>query len=94
MIASPDMNSITKLVDRYTETTVADEVVVMHLASGDFFSLTDSAKAIWEHIDGQRSREAIIEDLATEYGTAAADIAADVDEFLARLRNAGLLARG
>jgi PqqD family protein of HPr-rel-A system len=87
------MTALIKLVDRFSETTVDDEVVVMHLASGDFFSLKDSAKDIWEHIDGTRSREALIDDLALDYGVAAEQIAPDIDDFLARLHGAGLLAR-
>ncbi len=87
------MSALTKLVDRYAETTVDDEVVVMDLASGDFFSLKDSAKDIWEHIDGTRSRDALIADLAEDYGVDAAQIAPEVDDFLSNLCAAGLLAR-
>ncbi len=82
----------TKLAMRFSETTVDDEIVVMHLASGEFFSLKDSAKAIWEYIDGVRPRAAIIADLARDYGVAGAQIAPEVDDFLIRLRDAGLLA--
>ncbi len=88
------MTAPAKLIDRFSETTVDDEVVVMHLASGDFFSLKDSAKAIWEHIDGVRSRDAIIADLARAYGVAGDLIAPEVDDFLGCLRDAGLLAGG
>jgi PqqD family protein of HPr-rel-A system len=87
------MTALIKLVDRFSETTVDDEIVVMHLGSGDFFSLKDSAKTIWEHIDGARSRETLIGDLAQDYGVAPEQIAPDVDDFLARLSEAGLLAR-
>ncbi len=87
------MTVIIKLLDRFSETTVDDEVVVMHLDSGDFFSLKDSAKTIWEHIDGARSRETLIAALAEDYGIAAEQIAPDVDDFLGRLCDAGLLAR-
>lgn len=82
----------TKLIGQFSETTVDDEVVVMHLGTGDFFSLKDSAKAIWEHIDGVRSRDAIIADLARDYGVTGEQIAPQVDEFLLRLSDAGLLA--
>ena len=80
-----------KLADQFSDTIIDDEVVVMHLASGDFFSLKDSAKAIWEQIDGARSRDAIVAELAREYGMAPEQIALEVDEFLGRLRNAGLV---
>lgn len=87
------MTALIKLVDRFCETTLDDEVVVMDLASGDFFSLKDSAKTIWEHIDGARSRESLIADLARDYDILAEEIAPDVDDFLSRLCEAGLLAR-
>jgi PqqD family protein of HPr-rel-A system len=87
------MTALIKLVDRFSETTVDDEVVVMHLDSGDFFSLKDSARTIWEHIDGARSRETLIADLAQDYGIGAEQITPDVDDFLARLSDAGLLGR-
>lgn len=87
------MTALAKRADQFSETTVDDEVVVMHLSSGDFFSLTDTAKAIWEQIDGARSREAIIADLAQEYGVTAEQIAPEIDLFLTRLCDAGLLAR-
>lgn len=87
------MNALTKLDNRFSETTLDDEVVVMHLDSGDFFSLKDSAKAVWEHLDGSRSREMLISDLARDYDVPIAEIAAQVDSFLSRLRDAGLLAR-
>jgi PqqD family protein of HPr-rel-A system len=86
------MTALTKLTDRFSETTVDDEIVVMNLGNGDFFSLKDSAKDIWEHIDGARSREVLIADLAQDYGIDAERIAAEVDAFLARLCEAGLLA--
>ena len=83
-----------KLIGRFSETMVDDEVVVMDLASGDFFSLKDSAKAIWERVDGVRSRDAIVADLAREYDVVAEQIAPEIDAFLERLREAGLLERG
>ena len=79
---------------RFVEATIEDETVVMLLDSGDFFSLKDSALAIWGLIDGQRDRDAIVAELAATYDAPADALAADVDDFLARLRDAGLLAPG
>ena len=87
------MMPLRKLDDQFSETIVDDEVVVMHLGSGDFFSLKDSAKAIWDYIDGARSRDDIVADLCQDYDVAAGQIAPEVDDFLARLGDAGLLAR-
>jgi pyrroloquinoline quinone biosynthesis protein D len=82
---------IGKASDRFTETAIDDEIVVMSLESGEFFSLTGTACAIWEAIDGTRDRDAIVADLATRYSASPDAIAGDVDEFLADLRGAGLL---
>ena len=81
-----------KAAGSYTETAIDDEIVVMSLASGDFFSLTGSARAIWLRIDGAIDRDRLVADLAAEYGVAADAIGADVDQFIAQLRGAGLLA--
>ena len=81
----------TKATDRFSETTIDDETVVMSLDSGDFFSLTGTAIAIWRHIDSSRSRDVLVADLAAEYGVAPDVVADDVDAFLAQLGAAGLI---
>jgi len=63
----------------------------MDLAQGNFFSLTGTAAAIWRHIDGSRSRAALIAELATDYAMDPDEVAADVDAFLAQLDAAGLI---
>lgn len=83
---------LAKAADRFSETAIDDEVVVMSLDSGDFFSLTGTAGAVWALIDGTRTRAELLADLATQFSCDAADISADVDAFLAELAAAGLLA--
>ena len=86
--------SVNKLADRFSETAIDDEIVVMNLESGDFFSLTGTARAIWLLIDGARSPIELRAALAREYGIGEDDIAADVDTFLAELGSAGLISAG
>ncbi|MCA1662350.1 MAG: PqqD family protein [Novosphingobium sp.] len=76
---------------RYVETRIDDETVVMSLDSGDFFSLTGTAQAIWRLLDGTRDRAALLAALAAEYGEPETEIAVEVDAFLAQLDAAGLL---
>lgn len=83
-----------KATDRFSETAIDDEIVVMNLDSGSFFSLTGTARAIWLLIDGTQDRVALLADLAAEFGASDAVIAGDVDLFLAQLDEAGLLAGG
>lgn len=86
------MGAINKLSDRYTEAAIDDEVVVMRLDDGEFFALSGTAAAIWQLIDGRRDRAGLLEALAREYSGNEEEIAVDVDELLAQLREAGLLA--
>ena len=83
---------IAKLSGHFSETMIDDEVVVMSLDSGDFFSLTDTSKEIWQLIDGTRSRDAIIGELVQAYEDNSEAISVDVDDFLNRLRESGFIA--
>lgn len=83
---------LVKATAAYTETEIDDEIVVMSLESGDFFSLTGSARAIWLALDRQLDRAGLIAALAAEFGAGPDEIAGDVDAFLAQLTSAGLLA--
>ena len=77
---------------RFVETAIEDEVVVMNLDSGDFFSMTGTARSIWRLIDGEHTRDAIVATLAAAHDAPADTLADEVDGFLAELRAAGLIA--
>ncbi|MDE2435197.1 MAG: PqqD family protein [Sphingomonadales bacterium] len=85
---------LAKRGDAFSETTIDDEVVLLNLADGTFFSLTGTAARIWGLIDGTRDRAALLADLAAAYGVPTAAIAPDVEAFLAQLGEAGFLERG
>ncbi len=82
---------ITKAQASFSETAIDNEIVVMHLISGEFFSLTGTGRNLWLLIDGARTRDAIAVAAAEQYGLKPADIAAETDEFLADLTAAGFL---
>ena len=83
--------ALRKAADRISETAIDDEIVVMSLDSGDFFSLTETACAIWKLLDTPQSREALIDAVAQDYQISPDAIAGDVDGFLAEMRKAGLI---
>ena len=83
---------LTKVPSAFAETRIDDEIVIMNLASGDFFSLQDSAAAIWNLLDGTRDRTAVLAALCGQYDAPRADLARDVDRFLSELRSGGLIA--
>jgi hypothetical protein len=85
---------ISKRSDQFSETTIDDEVIVMHLSSGEFFSLTGTGRSLWLLIDGTRDHSALLAAAAAQYGVEPADIADDVDSFLTQLGAAGFLDAG
>jgi len=86
------MSVLTKPSDRFTETDIDEEIVVMRLDNGEFFSLSGTAAATWRLIDGTRDREALLAALADAYDDANdASMASDLDEFLRQLRDGGLI---
>ncbi len=86
------MSALIKLSDRFTETRLDDEIVIMRLDNGEFFALSGTAAASWRLIDGTRDRTALLSALAAEYAADEAQITSDVDALLVRLRDTGLLA--
>lgn len=86
------MTAISKRFDRFTEASIDDEIVIMRLDSGEFFSLSGTAASIWRLIDGNRDRPALVAAAAREFAADESEVATDVDEFLLSLRETGLLA--
>jgi hypothetical protein len=88
------MSAISKRDDRFTEADIDHEIVIMRLDNGEFFSLSGTGAAIWRLIDGHRDRHALAAAAASEFDADEGEILADVNEFLARLTETGLLAGG
>jgi hypothetical protein len=63
----------------------------MSLDTGDFFSLTGTARDIWDLIDGTRTRDCLVGELADLHDVAPSAVAADVGAFLDQLGAAGLV---
>ncbi len=82
---------LNKCPDRFVETEIDDEIVVMDLESGNFFSLKDTALDIWRLVDGTRSPADIAAELANDYDVAESELADDVAAFLDKALTAGLL---
>ena len=85
------MQPLHKCASAFIETTVDDEVVIVSLDRGQFFSLKDTGLAIWNKIDGSRSRERILAELREEYDASEAVLPPDLDAFLQEVGGAGFL---
>lgn len=88
------MTVVSKQGDRFTETEIDDEIVVMHLGTGEFFSLSGTAAATWRLIDGTRGRAELVTELSSQFDGKAFDIGRDVDGFLGQLQTMGLIDLG
>lgn len=83
---------LTKAHDRFSETAIDDEIVVMNLDTGDFFSLEGTGRAAWLLIDGTRDLSGIVAVLSEQFAAPHAVMAADLEIFVAELGRAGLVA--
>ena len=73
--------------------TSSDAANVSQVSISAFLlSLTGTGAAIWRLIDGTRSREQLLAALSEQFETSGPGVESDVEDFLARLRSAGLLA--
>ncbi len=84
--------TIIKRPDQFSQTTIDDEIVVMSLDSGTFFSLSGTGGTIWELLDLHSERAALLTELARAYNQDETTITAELDEFVAALEQAGLVA--
>ena len=87
-------STLVKCADRFVETEIDGETVVMELETGDFFSLSGSALSIWQLIDGTRDRASLGAAIAAEYQIAEAQLAGEIDAFVAELKAAKLVEGG
>lgn len=85
------MSALTKLAERFVETDIDEEIIIMRLDNGELLTLSGTAASIWRLIDGSRDRPALLAALTDEFAAAETDITADADKFLLELREAGLL---
>ena len=85
------MTNVRKNVERFTEATIDDEVVLMRIDTGEFYSLTGAGAEVWRLIDGQRSEADIVKMLESSFSASAAVIADDVAELIRELAGMGLV---
>ncbi|MGE5953151.1 MAG: PqqD family protein [Qipengyuania vulgaris] len=85
------MGAIRKLTGNFIATEVDGELLIVDLEGGELFSLTGTAKAVWDAIDDKRDVAAIAAVLAERYQGAEEAIASDVNALLADFGDAALV---
>lgn len=81
-----------KQFERFSQTTIDEEIVLMDLGNGDFFSLTGTAAEIWALLDETAGEENIIAALSKRHDVESDTIRHDVRHFLDQLIEAGFIA--
>ena len=71
--------------------TVDDEVVILDVPSGRYFGLNDVGALIWDLLDGDHDRDAILDAITAEFDIDRPTAASDLDSLLAELTGAGLV---
>lgn len=87
------MGAIRKLTENFIATRVDDEVLIVDLDGGELFSLTGTARSVWDAIDGSRDETAIVELMGARHTGDHARIAADVAALIDQFEAAALVAR-
>lgn len=88
------MSARLRLSDRARLAELHGEAVVLHLATGRYFAANATGTALLKALatPGGATVEGLVEGLVRDHGADRARAAADVDAWVARLREAGLLA--
>ena len=83
--------TILKRSDNFSQSTIDEEIVIMCLDNGTFFSLSGTGRTIWELLDDHADRAGLLTALAKTYGQDEIAIASEFDEFMASISAAGLV---
>lgn len=87
------MVAIRKLSANFIATEVDGEVLIVDLDGGELFSLTGTAKAVWEAIDGSRSEGDLAALMAEAHEGDPEVIANDLAGLVADFEKAALVER-
>jgi hypothetical protein len=71
--------------------TIDNEVVVVDLYRGSYFSIRGAGVDIWRLLSEPTTRDAVVTGMATRFGRPEADISATVQRFVSELDGHGLL---
>ena len=77
-------DSVYAVSDDVVAREIEGEIIIVPLVAGigdledELFTLNETGKAIWEKLDGQRSLNDVIKELAAEYQAPPGEIDADV----------------
>jgi hypothetical protein len=69
---------------------VGEEVVLVHMARNEIFSLNPTGARLWELLSEGRTRSEAVNQLGTEFDASAETVEREADRFMALLEREGL----
>uniref|UniRef100_UPI003565FC57 PqqD family protein n=1 Tax=Sulfurovum sp. TaxID=1969726 RepID=UPI003565FC57 len=85
------LNQTIKLSDNVFAQLVDDEMVLLDMASENYFGLDETGSAIWQQLSKTGSLQATYDALIEEYEIQPAQLEADIFAFVQTLVDAGLV---
>jgi hypothetical protein len=83
--------SIAKDSDQLIDRVVDGEALLIHLSSGDYFSLDSVGTRIWQSIDGSRTVQDLVDLVLEEYNVDRDQVVTDVLRLVEQLADEGLV---
>jgi hypothetical protein len=72
---------------------VDDELVILDVKSGRYFSLNDVGALVWDRLERDCTRHDLVDAVIADYEVDHDEASQDVDELIEQLANAGLVTR-
>ena len=85
------MPTVQKLPGKFAETEIDDEMVIMHLDTGVFFSVDQTALAIWHLLDSVHDVPTLVSTLEEKFDISADECEEQVTQFVENLKEKGLV---
>jgi len=70
---------------------IDDDLVILDVTSGRYFEVNDVGALVWEHLDGTRTVEDLIDTVLAEFDAPRDLVTIDVENLLGQLIRAGLV---
>jgi hypothetical protein len=86
-----EMNTVLQPTDDITWRNVEEEIVVLKLGTGEYFTFNDLGREIWLFLTEGNSISEIIQKIVDTYEVEKNQAAADVEKFTSGLLHQGLL---
>jgi len=80
-----------KTTENFAWRNVNDEIIILNLKSGEYFTLNDVAQCIWSAVTEEKSVEEIKVKIIDEYDVSTERAERDIDNFIAGMIEQGLI---